>query len=493
MKTNRLTLTLALILVVLMGLAASPALAQEPVANLSLDATLAQAAAKSFLVTLTRPELAATQSFYLLEDVLDANYDTLAQLKAEPVTGFQLTRSGWRDDAAYQVTAALQPGNRSLLLTTVKVNGRWRVSELALVQPEPAAVQTSQAQTQAARQPASSGLPGQLVFQTQSGGDIYLINADGTGLRRLTHGLDPQLSPDGARVAFTRWEPEYELFTINTDGSGETAWASGWRQMKSPTWSADGSRLVVSYQSGGRLEDEIRRINLVNAARNEQGVRVPLQAREVELEGDTLTYRLPMDAHWYLLQVDLATGQLDTLPAGQYAYSPTWHPTDPNRLLYTVGGRGIALYDAASQATGPVTTDGNDRAPAISPDGSRVAVSYNQSGHWEVHTFNIDGSNRRRLTETPLSVLAERTVLQTQPVAGKERTVAPEQPNWNNAAPAWSPDGSQIAFMTDRTGRWEIWLMNADGSNQRPMFPNGALDGLAFQYNGVDEHMLSWR
>jgi Tol biopolymer transport system component len=492
MKTNRKTLSLTLILAVLLSLTASvPALAQEPAPNLALDATLAQAAAKSFLVTLTRPELAATQSFYLLEDVPDANFDTLAQLKTEPVTGFQLTQSGWLDETFYQVTASLQPGNRSLLLTTVKLNGRWRVAELHLVQPSPAATSSSQAQP--SRQPASTGLPGQLVFQTHSGGDIYFINADGSGLRRLTHGLDPQLSPDGSRVAFTRWEPEYELFTINTDGSGETAWASGWRQMKSPTWSADGARLVVSYQSGGRLEDEIRRINLVNAARNEQGVRVPAQARDVELEGDTLSYRLPMDAHWYLLQVDLTSGQLDTLPAGQYAYSPTWHPTDPNRLLYTVGSRGIALYDAQSQAAGPVTTDGNDRAPVLSPDGSRVAVSYNQSGHWEVHTFNLDGSHRQRLTETPLSVLAERTVLQTQPVAGKERVVAPEQPNWNNAAPAWSPDGLQLAFMTDRTGRWEMWLMNADGSNQRPMFPNGQLDGLTFHYNGVDERMLSWQ
>jgi hypothetical protein len=58
---------------------------------------------------------------------------------------------------------------------------------------------------------------------------------------------------------------------------------------------------------------------------------------------------------------------------------------------------------------------------------------------------------------------------------------------------AWSPDGSQIAFVTDRQGQWEIWIMNADGSDQRPMFSNGALDGLTLTYNGVDERMLSWR
>jgi Tol biopolymer transport system component len=64
---------------------------------------------------------------------------------------------------------------------------------------------------------------------------------------------------------------------------------------------------------------------------------------------------------------------------------------------------------------------------------------------------------------------------------------------WNNVAPAWSPDSSQIAFLTDRTGRWEIWLMNADGSNQHPMFSDAINDQLPLTYNFVDERVLSWR
>jgi hypothetical protein len=42
-------------------------------------------------------------------------------------------------------------------------------------------------------------------------------------------------------------------------------------------------------------------------------------------------------------------------------------------------------------------------------------------------------------------------------------------------------------------GQWEIWIMNTDGSNQHPMFPNGVLDGLTLNYEGVDERMLSWK
>lgn len=43
----------------------------------------------------------------------------------------------------------------------------------------------------------------------------------------------------------------------------------------------------------------------------------------------------------------------------------------------------------------------------------------------------------------------------------------------NNAAsefgPAWSPDGSSIAFISDRSGTRLVWVMNADGSSQHPL------------------------
>ncbi|MFB0547193.1 MAG: TolB family protein [Anaerolineae bacterium] len=62
--------------------------------------------------------------------------------------------------------------------------------------------------------------------------------------------------------------------------------------------------------------------------------------------------------------------------------------------------------------------------------------------------MDADGSNRVRLT-------------QEEPFA--------EQPP-NNVSPAWSPDGRHIAFFTDRNGKWELYVMDADSSNQRPMF-----------------------
>ena len=39
----------------------------------------------------------------------------------------------------------------------------------------------------------------------------------------------------------------------------------------------------------------------------------------------------------------------------------------------------------------------------------------------------------------------------------------------NDLRPFWSPDGKQIVFFSDRTGSYNIWIMNADGSSQRPL------------------------
>ena len=56
--------------------------------------------------------------------------------------------------------------------------------------------------------------------------------------------------------------------------------------------------------------------------------------------------------------------------------------------------------------------------------------------------MNADGSNPRHLTNSSIS--------------GQE--------------PAWSPDGSQIAFGSDRDGNYDIYVMNVDGS--RPAQPD---------------------
>ncbi len=503
MKKIAIYLALLVGVVVSLSTAASiPVQAQE-----DLDTILARSAANGFLITLTRPELSSAMRFYLVDDI-DGD-GIVAQIG--PVAEYEITRSDWLTSGeTYEVEAVLQPGKQTVVIHTGKHGNRWRVEDVELIS-DAASGSTSVA--------SGAGLPavelgpvagngsGKLAFQTQNGGDIYVINADGTGLRRVSHGIDPQLSPDGTKIAFTRWDPAYELFTINIDGTNEMAWFGNRAQMKSPTWSADGSRLVFSYlvslDPGGfkKFFPGTLWIRSIREGGKINWPTIPDNARGVKTNPDgSIEYTIPPDAHWHLAQVDLNKNEYQDIATGSsYNYAPAGLPIDSNKLLYR-GDKGIAMYDTAAQTGQPVSFDGSDRgALAISPDGTKIALTYWQNGHWEIHTMNIDGSNRQRLTETPLNVLADNSRSEVIITEEGYKTLTRAQPDgqlnphWNNAAPVWSPDGSMIAFMTDRTGKWEVWIMKADGSDQHPMFPNGVLDQLDFDVAGVDERMLSWQ
>jgi len=68
----------------------------------------------------------------------------------------------------------------------------------------------------------------------------------------------------------------------------------------------------------------------------------------------------------------------------------------------------------------------------------------------------------------------------------------------NDGLPIWSPDGQTIAFASDRGGEWAVWAMNSDGSNQRMLFPlGGSLHGYVrdaplHERGGWGEERLSW-
>lgn len=327
-----------------------------------------------------------------------------------------------------------------------------------------------------------------IVFQTVSGGPIYAINPDGSNLRLLTTGIDPALSPDGQQVAFTRWDnPGHgafgSLWVINVDGTGERPILGDVRQPKSPVWSPDGTQIAISMQEGGRLNPEYKCSRGLPSDPIEEDFEDIKVKVEIEDDGDVevkLCYTLLAHPFWGLQLVDVATGEFEDLPRDIFSYTPAWDPANDWHLIYD-GEGGLVNLDINQGNTWALTEDPGDHTPVFSPDGSRLAVAYKQHDHWDIHVMNADGSGRARLTETPLRVIVE------------QRVNGQEPRPWNNVAPVWSPDGSQIAFLTDRNGGWEIWVMNADGSDQRPIFPAGTLDDVELQYFNVGERALSWQ
>jgi len=340
---------------------------------------------------------------------------------------------------------------------------------------------------------AASAKQGKLVFQTSSGGDIMVMNADGSGLRRLTAGIDPALSPDGKMVAFTRW-PQGEsapgsLWVIGIDGSNERQIMEFVKQPKGAEWSPDGSKIAINFQHEGRTEEKQVKVeysekHVDQIPWNASGAKVDIKPiiKNGHVVGGVpyLQYTLPPDPHWGLRVVNVADGKFEDVDGGTYAFRPAWDPTQAWRLV-SDGGRGLVEVDVNRNVNRPITDNLSDGSPAFSPDGRYLAVSAGKSNGgsgFDIYRLNRDGTGRVQLTKTPLFAPL---------VPGGDNK------QWNNVSPAWSPDGAQIAFLTDRTGRWEFWVMNADGSNQRAMFPDEVNAALNIQYNFVDEKVFSWR
>jgi dipeptidyl aminopeptidase/acylaminoacyl peptidase len=303
---------------------------------------------------------------------------------------------------------------------------------------------TARPATPRPRPTATPEYSGRLIFQTTLGGDIYLIRADGSGLQRITDAVDPIWSPDGQQIAFARWREPRGIWVMDlAGGTASERRVFDWSEARWPSWSPDGQEILFSHQKGGQLEDK-------------------------ELCFWGFCFTIEAKPHWRLGIVQPIDGTYYEPPSPQISLAPTWSPT-ADQVVFD-GEQGLVIQTLDGEVSYALTSDARDTGPVWSPDGKKVAFVRRQHDHLEVYVVDADGRNLTRLTTTP------------------ER---PDGTPGNSAGPAWSPDGRHIAFYTDRTGKWEIWVMTANGGGQKPMFPS-ALDGLPLDYSSVADRAISW-
>jgi WD40 repeat protein len=252
-------------------------------------------------------------------------------------------------------------------------------------------------------------ISGLIVFDYYDGSnrDIYRINPDGTGLRRLTDFVGgnahtsndhPSLSFDRARIVFSR---EWNVWTMNADGSDPaqlTFTTPNTLPQVSAQWSPDGAKIV--------WESQFACCTVANR-----------EIHTMDADGSN-NVRLTSNAIW------------DGFPA--------WSP-DGAWIVYQSGDPGdIYRMDAAGTNVTRLTNNtAVEHRPIYSPDGSKIVFQSNRDGQWEVYAMNADGSQQTRLT------------------------VSPSGGSWY---PHWSPDGGRIVFASDRAGSWDLYVMKADGS-----------------------------
>jgi Tol biopolymer transport system component len=138
-----------------------------------------------------------------------------------------------------------------------------------------------------------------------------------------------------------------------------------------------------------------------------------------------------------------------------------------------------------------LTTDPSfDLCASWSRDARQIAFCSNRSGSFQIWAMNADGSNQHQITGLggsatfpDFSPNARKVVFDGAETPDGNSNIyvvnadgtglTPLTSDGNNLYPVYSPNGRKIAFVSDRTGVEQVWLMNADGSQQTQLSHSG--------------------
>jgi len=320
---------------------------------------------------------------------------------------------------------------------------------------------TAASQCPAVAQDAGAG--GRLAFYSNRSGndDIYVMNADGSGLTNLTNSpdardLSPTWSPDGSRIAFRSYRDRvWDIYVMNADGSGVVNVTNNPRVDTDPVWSPDGRRIAFRSNRDGNLEIYVVNADgsgLLNLSDNPASDR----RHAWSPDGSAVAFVSSRDGREQVYVVGADGSGLRRITHNPYTIDgqeqvvalsdPVWSPdggslalvvSDLNSVYSNLGRVDVESGDLQMLTSG---TDQHGR-PLWSPEGASLVCYSKRNDNWDIYLLEglMDPGMPPvvvRLTEDPAD-------------------------DW---FPVWSPDGSRVAFTSERDGNWEIYVVGADGT-----------------------------
>ena len=283
---------------------------------------------------------------------------------------------------------------------------------------------------------------GLLAYEAKAGKryQLFTINPNGTGVRQLTHFADSDAvwaawSPNGGKIAFERdlyggaFVKQAAIYTANADGSTMRSLTPTGLNGR-PSWSPDGKLIVFATVDFGK--EATVSVMAANGAQIRKLLTMPLPTKQFGLGFD----------------------------------SPTFSPDGTRIAFIWMKKSGAAIFTMKASGGGlkKITSWRKDRlADKIdwSPDGARIAFSSPGIGDHpgissNVFTVRPDGTGLVKLTHSR---------------GGKI----------HNGLDCWSPDGTKIAFVSNRNRVYEVYFMKSNGS------------GITQVTRGPEAHHASWR
>jgi Tol biopolymer transport system component len=268
---------------------------------------------------------------------------------------------------------------------------------------------------------------------------------------RLINGGLPAVSPDGARIAFvSNRGGNNDVYVISADGTGEVRLTSTPESENATAWTSDGKQVIFAVFAG----DTGRLYAIEPDGKNQrQLAAIPGRSPTLSPDGKRLVYTTGTWTETRLMVAAADGSDAKRIETGSpIAWNSRWSP-DSKRLAFT--GKAdpdeLAIFIVNADGTGSrrltrlAPEDGRAQGPEWSPDGRRIA-------------FFAAGGGR----DSPTSHIW--IVNAATGIGGK--LAAHDRP-YLDETPSWFPDGKRLAFQSNRTGRMEVWVMNADGTAAR--------------------------